>query len=70
MTNQWNTSVQREFKIGERMGLQVRLDAINLQNRSQMNPPERNPLSTNFGVVTTQSAALNRLIQIHGRLQW
>ncbi len=70
MTNQWNTSLQREFKIKERVGLQVRFDAINLQNRSQMNPPERNPLSTNFGRITTQSAALNRLLQIHGRLQW
>ncbi|MGH9718649.1 MAG: TonB-dependent receptor domain-containing protein [Bryobacteraceae bacterium] len=70
MTNQWNTSLQREFRIKERVGLQLRLDAINLQNRSQMNPPERNPFSTNFGVITTQSAALNRLLQVHGRLQW
>ena len=68
MTNQWNVNAQREFKITERMALQVRFDAINLQNRSQFDVPNQNAYSTDFGRITQQSAALNRLLQIHGRL--
>ncbi len=70
MTSQWNVALQREFKLRERLAFQVRLDAINVQNRSQFNPPDRNPFSTNFGRVVDQSAALNRLVQIHGRIRW
>jgi len=70
MTKQWNASLLREFRIRETVAFRVRFDAINLQNRSQFNAPEVNPVSTNFGRITTQSAALNRLLQIHGRLQW
>jgi len=54
----------------ERAALQVRVDAINLQNRSQFAGPGTNPLSTTFGVVTSQTAALNRLLQVHGRIVW
>jgi hypothetical protein len=70
MTNQWNANVQREFKLRERMSLQVRFDAINLQNRSQFDAPNLNPFSTDFGRITQQSAALNRLLQIHGRIRF
>jgi hypothetical protein len=62
--------VQREFKLRERMSLQVRFDAINLQNRSQFDAPNLNPFSTDFGRITQQSAALNRLLQIHGRIRF
>jgi len=70
MTNQLNANVQREFKLRERMSLQVRFDAINLQNRSQFDAPNLNPFSTDFGRITQQSAALNRLLQIHGRIRF
>ncbi len=70
MTSQWNTSLLREFKFRERVAFRVRFDAINLQNRSQFGAPDRNPFSTNFGRITAQSAALNRLLQIHSRIQW
>src|SRR5262249_33788117 len=59
MTNQWNANLQRDFKIRERMVLQVRLEAMNLQNRSQFNGPVVNPTATNFGTVVAQTEATN-----------
>jgi hypothetical protein len=70
MTNQWNVNVQRDFRIKERYAVQVRVDAINLQNRSQFAAPNQNPYSTDFGRITAQSAALNRLIQLQGRIRF
>src|SRR5262249_38400758 len=70
MTNQWKTAFQRESRIKERMALQLRFDAINLQTRSQFDGPTVNPTSTNFGKVISQTAALTRLVQIHARLRW
>ncbi|MDW8129028.1 MAG: carboxypeptidase-like regulatory domain-containing protein [Bryobacterales bacterium] len=70
MTNQWNANLQREFRIGERVALQLRLDALNVFNRSQFAAPETNPYSTNFGRITTQTGAINRFLQIQGRIQF
>jgi hypothetical protein len=47
---------------------ELRGDFINLQNRSQMNPPDLSPTSTNFGRITSQTASLNRFIQVQTRL--
>ncbi|MCX6606711.1 MAG: TonB-dependent receptor, partial [Acidobacteria bacterium] len=66
--NQWNVNVLREFKFAERVRFQLRGDAINLMNRSQMNPPELNVTSTNFGRVTSQTSSLNRMYQLQGRI--
>ena len=67
---QWNGNLLREFRIVERLRFQVRVDALNLQNRSQMSAPDRSPTSTNFGRVTSQTSSLNRYYQIQGRLQF
>jgi hypothetical protein len=67
---QWNGNLVREFRIVERLRFQVRVDAVNLQNRSQMSAPEVSPTSTNFGRVTSQTSSLNRFYQIQGRLQF
>ncbi len=48
--------------------MQVRLEALNLQNRSQMDQPSRDSYSTNFGRITNQTAATNRWIQLQARL--
>ncbi len=66
--NQWNVNVLREFKFTERVRFQLRGDAINLMNRSQMNPPELNPTSTNFGRITSQTSSLNRMYQVQARI--
>jgi hypothetical protein len=68
--NQWNANLVREFRIFEGLRFQIRADAINLQNRSQMNPPDVSPTSTNFGRITSQTSSLNRFYQIQARLQF
>ena len=72
MTNQWNVNLQREFSLHKERAakLFLRFDMLNLQNRSQFNAPDTNPYSTNFGRVSSQSAAVNRFIQIQGRIQF
>ncbi len=70
MTNQWNANIQKEFRLWERAALQLRLDAINVFNRSQFDSPNTNPYSTDFGRVTAQTGATNRFIQIQGRIQF
>jgi hypothetical protein len=70
MTNQWNTNVQRDFRIRERVKLQLRVDALNLQNRTQFAAPNVNPASTDFGRVTAQSNTTKRFIQVLARLRF
>jgi Carboxypeptidase regulatory-like domain/TonB dependent receptor len=70
--NQWNANLLRRFNVTERFRLELRGDFINLQNRSQMNPPNLNPISTNpnFGRITSQTASLSRFVQVQLRLQF
>jgi len=70
MTNQWNTNLQREFRIKEGMTLQLRVDDLNVQNRTQFAGPNVSPTSTNFGWVTAQTSATKRFIQIQGRIRF
>jgi hypothetical protein len=67
-TNCINGTLQRDFRVRERAGFQVRLEALNLTNRTQFGAPETNPLSTNFGTVTIQSQTNRRTIQLQGRI--
>lgn len=69
-TKQANANIQRQFKLKERLALQLRLEVLNLQNRSQFQAPDANPYSTNFGRVVQQTQAVNRFIQIQGRIVW
>lgn len=68
--NQWNANLLREFKLVEGIRFQVRADAINLQNRSQMAAPNLTPTSTLFGRITSQTSSLNRFYQIQARIQF
>jgi hypothetical protein len=68
ITNNWNTNLQREFKIKERASLRLRLDVMNLQNRAQMAAPELSPTSTNFGVITSQTQTTPRAIMMEARV--
>jgi hypothetical protein len=67
-TNQWNANLAKNFKMTERVGMQMRLDALNVQNRSQMAGPNLDANSTNFGRITSQTAATNRWLQVQARL--
>ncbi len=53
----WNANVLRRIRMTERVRLELRGDFINIQNRSQMNPPDLNPTSTNFGRITSQTSS-------------
>jgi hypothetical protein len=68
--NEWNMNVQRAFQFTERVRLSVRLDAINAFNRTIFGAPTTNPLSTNFGRITTMTETPNRLLQLQGRIQF
>ncbi len=68
--NQWNANILRRIRLTESVRLELRGDFINLQNRSQMNPPDLSPTSTNFGRITSQTSSLNRFIQVQARLQF
>ncbi|NUN03956.1 MAG: hypothetical protein HUU41_22860 [Bryobacteraceae bacterium] len=58
----------REFKFTERVGFQVRMEALNFTNRTQFAAPGTDPLSSNFGKVTLQSQTNKRYIQLTGRI--
>ncbi|MBI4875214.1 MAG: carboxypeptidase regulatory-like domain-containing protein [Acidobacteria bacterium] len=70
MTNQWNVNLQREFRFAERARFQIRVDALNLQNRTQFAGPNTNPASTDFGRVTSQTNTRNRFLQLQGRISF
>ncbi len=73
-TNQWNANVSKNIRLtGDEAGgvtMQLRLDALNLQNRSQMERPNTDPFNTNFGRILSQTAATNRWIQVQARIQF
>ncbi len=69
-TNQWNANMSKNFKLSERAAMQIRLDALNVQNRSQMAGPNTDPFSTNFGRITSQTSAVNRWLQIQARISF
>ena len=67
-TSQWNANVSKNLPLTERVNMQLRLAALNVQNRSQMNAPSTDPFSTNFGRVTSQTAAINRWFEAQARI--
>jgi hypothetical protein len=68
MTNQWNVNLAKNLRWNERFNMQLRLDALNVANRSQMSGPNTDPTSTNFGKITSQTSATNRWIQVQARV--
>ena len=68
--SQWNANLLREFRLHEKLRFQIRADALNLQNRSQMAGPDLSPTSTNFGRITSQTSSLNRFYQVQARIQF
>jgi hypothetical protein len=68
--NQWNANLRRDFRLREGMIFEVRMDALNLLNRSQFAAPDNNPFNTTFGVVSSTTATLNRFYQLQGRIRF
>ncbi len=67
-TNAWNANLLRQFKFAERMAFEIRLEALNIFNRTQFQAPVTSPVATNFGAVTVQSQTNKRYLQVTGRL--
>ena len=65
-----NANIRRDFRLREKATLQLRLDALNVQNRSQFNDPDTNPFSSTFGAITSQTASVNRFFDIQARIQF
>ncbi len=68
--NIWNANIQREIKFTGRLGLQLRLDVLNLTNRSHFTAPDTNPLSRNFGKVTNVTLTNKRFVPVQARLRF
>lgn len=69
-TIQWNANIAKNFRLAERANLQLRFDALNVLNRSQMDQPNTDPFSTNFGRILAQTSATNRWLQVQARIQF
>jgi hypothetical protein len=65
-----DANLQREVRLRERVALQFRVDALNVANRSRFEPPNRNPLSTNFGRVTNNNSSTMRYLLFQVRLKF
>ncbi len=68
--NQWSGNLRRDFRLREGMVFELRMDALNLLNRSQFSAPDTNPYNTTFGKVTSTTSTLNRFYQIQGRIRF
>src|SRR5437867_7928264 len=56
-------SLLKDTTIKERLKMQFRVEAINLLNHAQFNPPNTTPTSSSFARVTTESS-VPRVVQI------
>jgi hypothetical protein len=66
--SQFNGNVVRNFRIREGLKLQLRGDALNLQNRSQFAAPDLTPTSSTFGKIQSQTSSTNRFYQVQARI--
>lgn len=67
-TVQWNANMSKNLRMTERVNLQLRFDALNVLNRSQMEHPNTDPFNSNFGKIVSQTSATNRWLQVQARL--
>jgi hypothetical protein len=68
--NRLDFNLQRTFKIKERLSFQLRMDALNIANHSQFNPPDLNPVNSTFGKVTNNTSSTMRFLLIQGRIKF
>jgi hypothetical protein len=68
--NRLDGNLQRTFQVGERLSLQVRLDALNVENHSQFSAPDLTPTDSTFGKITSNTTSTMRFLEIQGRLRF
>ena len=69
MINNIDISMIKNFKLAERLVLQLRVESFNAFNHTIFNGPETGATSGNFGKITSASN-LPRAYQIALRLRW
>jgi hypothetical protein len=65
-----DANIQRDIRLTERVTLQLRMDALNVANRSQFSPPNLDPTSTNFGRVTNNISSTMRFLLFQARIRF
>ncbi|MEX2261694.1 MAG: carboxypeptidase-like regulatory domain-containing protein [Bryobacteraceae bacterium] len=68
--NRIDANIQRDFRLTEKFALQLRMDALNVANRSQFANPDMNPISTNFGRVTNNTSSTMRFLLFQIRIKF
>ena len=68
--NRMDANIQRDIKLTERIVFQLRMDALNVANRSQFENPNLDPTSTNFGRVTNNTSSTMRFLLFQARLKF
>ena len=69
MVKNVDTSLSKNFGLGEKRYLQMRFEAFNATNRVTFGNPNVSPTSTSFGLITTQVNTPRR-VQLGARLVW
>jgi hypothetical protein len=67
---QVNMNVMRTVRLGDGRSLNFRVDALNVLNRTTFANPNVNPTSTDFGRITSATAAAPRFIQFVTRFSF
>jgi hypothetical protein len=65
----WDASIAKNTKFGEKLNLQLRMDAFSVFNHPQFSNPNAN-ISNTATVGTITSATGNRTVQIGAKLQF
>jgi len=69
--NDWDLSLYKNFRVTEKVRLQLRAEAVDALNHAMFAAPNTTPTSTLFGQVTsTVSSASQRTITVGARLLW
>jgi hypothetical protein len=68
--NRTDLNIQRTFRIHERLSFQLRMDALNVANHPQFNPPDLNPTDSTFGKVVDNTSSTMRFLLIQGRIRF
>jgi Carboxypeptidase regulatory-like domain len=68
-TSEIDTSMDKNFRFGERRYVQIRFEAFNLQNRVTFGAPNTSPTSSAFGTISSQANTPRRL-ETAIRLVW
>ena len=68
--NDWDMSLVKNFRLRERMGFELRAEAIDLANHPQFSGPNTSPTSALFGQITGTVGSYQRAVTVSGRFNW